>query len=302
VSRARLNTPSSVLSHPYGVADVEKLLGLPRSTVRSLILAGFVTPTRGVRNAWLFSFQDLIVLRTAQALSNAKVPARRITKSLKELRRHLPETMPLSGLNICAIADRVVIREGGSHWQAESGQYLLAFEGDPADGSLSVIERTQPMVARSGRKEASSAENDLPSAQEWFDRGAAAERADPNTALNAYGRAIAVDPAFVDAHINLGRLLHEAGRFAQAEQVYREAMKACGEDPLLLYNLGVLLDDMDRKMPALVAYEAALRGDPGLADCHYNLALLYEKLAKPQEAIRHMSRYRTLIGAGSKSR
>ena len=54
--------------HPYGVRDVEKLLGLPRSTIRALITAGFVSPARGPRNAWQFSFQDLIVLRTAQAL------------------------------------------------------------------------------------------------------------------------------------------------------------------------------------------------------------------------------------------
>ena len=55
--------------HQYGVRDIEKLLGLPRSTIRALIKAGFVTPERGPRNAWLFSFQDLIVLRTAQALA-----------------------------------------------------------------------------------------------------------------------------------------------------------------------------------------------------------------------------------------
>jgi tetratricopeptide (TPR) repeat protein len=65
---------------------------------------------------------------------------------------------------------------------------------------------------------------------------------------------------------------------------------------MLLYNLGVLLDDMDRKADAMAAYEAALRGNPGLADCHYNLALLYEKLEKPKEAIRHMARYRRLVG------
>ena len=82
---------------------MEKLLHLPRSTVRALIEAGFVTPSRGPRNALRFSFQDLIVLRTAQALTAAKVPARRITKSLKELRRHLPPSMPLSGLSIGAV-------------------------------------------------------------------------------------------------------------------------------------------------------------------------------------------------------
>ena len=80
----------------YGVREVEKLLRLPRSTIRSLIETGFVSPARGPRNAWLFSFQDLVVLRTAQAHAAAKVPAKRITISLKELRRHLPESMPLS--------------------------------------------------------------------------------------------------------------------------------------------------------------------------------------------------------------
>ena len=260
---------------------------LPRSTIRALIDAGFVSPARGPRNAWLFSFQDLVVLRTAQALAAASVPRRRITRSVKELRRHLPDSMPLSGLSICAVADRVVVKEGASRWQAESGQYLLAFEGDPADGSLRVIERNEaePPVT----------------AEDWFDRGIALESEDPDAALEAYEQAVAADPALLDAHINLGRLLHEAGRFAKAERVYRDAIKANGADPVLLYNLGVLLEDMDRKTEALEAYEAALRGNPGLADCHYNLALLCEELEKPKDAIRHMAQYRRLMGTKSTS-
>ena len=272
--------------HRYGVRDVEKLLHLPRSTIRALIAAGFVSPARGPRSAWLFSFQDMIVLRTAQALADAKVPQRRITKSVRELRRHLPDAMPLSGLSICAVADRVVVKEGGGRWQADSGQYLLEFEGDPADGSLSVIERNTAAEART-------------SAPEWFDKAVALEKEDTEAALAAYEQAIAADPALLDAHINLGRLLHEAGRFAKAEQVYRDAVRTCGSDPVLLYNLGVLLDDMERKAEAMEAYEAALRADPDLADCHYNLALLYERLERPKDAIRHMARYRALIGSRS---
>jgi DNA-binding transcriptional MerR regulator len=134
--------------HPYGVRDVERLLRVPRATIRALVEAGFVTPERGPRNSWRFSFQDLIVLRTAQALADAKVPQRRITKSVRELRRHLPDTMPLSGLSIGAVADKVVVREGRTRWQADSGQYLLAFEGDPADGSLTVIERARRRIRK----------------------------------------------------------------------------------------------------------------------------------------------------------
>jgi len=266
--------------HEYDVHDVEKLAHLPRSTIRALVEAGFVSPARGPRNAWLFSFQDLIVLRTAQALAEANVPRKRITQSVKELRRHLPDSMPLSGLSICAEADRVVVKEGTRRWQAESGQYLLAFEGDPADGSMTVVE--PPEAAPSG------------SAEEWFEKGAALEDQDAEAALQAYERAVAEDPALLKAHINLGCLLHETGRLERAERIYREAIRKYGSDPVLLYNLGVLLEDMGRKNDAMAAYESALRGDPRMADCHYNLGLLCRDLRKPREAIQHMAEYRRL--------
>ena len=230
--------------HKFGVREVEKLLRLPRRTIHGLIKAGFVSPSRGPRQAYVFSFQDLIVLRTAQALAAANIPAKRITKSLKELKRHLPEAMPLSGLSIAAVGDRVVVKEGASRWQAESGQYLLAFEGNPAAGDLKVMERKEEAL---------------------------------------------------EAQIDRGYALHEAGKLKEAEAAYRSALKAWGADPLLLYNLGVLLEDLDRKAEALESYQAALRADPAMADCHYNLALLCEQLRRPQEAIRHMAQYRRLV-------
>jgi len=267
------------MSH-YGVREVEKLLHLPRSTVRSLVQAGFVAPNRGPRGALQFSFQDLIVLRTAQELWAAKVPRRRIAKSMRELRRHLPEAMPLSGLRISAVADRVVVQEGASHWQVDSGQYLLAFEGDPASGSLSVVggERAAPA-----------------SAQHWLEKAAALEPANAKAALAAYERAIALAPNLLDAHINRGWLLHESGQLAEAESAYRAALAACDNAPAIFYNLAVVLEDLGRKEQALQAYKEALERDPRLADCHYNLALLYEDFGKSKEAIRHMAQYRRLV-------
>ncbi len=264
----------------YRLPEVEQLLGLSRGTIRALIDAGFVSPQRGPRRAWLFSFQDLIVLRTARSLAEAKVPAKRITASVQALRKRLPESMPLSGLRISAVGDRVVVREGASRWQAESGQYLLAFEGDPAAGSLSIIERK-----REGAPQG---------AESWFERALELEAGDPEGAAQAYGRAIEADAAFVDAHLNLGLLLHDHGRLAQAELVYRDGLRACGGAPLLHYNLAVLLEDMERKEEALAEYESALSIDPRMADGHYNLALLCRDLGRPKDAIRHMAQYRRL--------
>lgn len=269
--------------HQYSVRDVERLVRIPRRRIRSLVEAGFVSPVRGPRNAWLFSFQDLIVLRTAQALAAAKVPHQRITRSVKELRRRLPESMPLSGLNISAQAEGVVVKEGGRRWRAESGQYLLGFEADPAEHSPSALEG--PDAERPA------------DADDWFERGVALESQDPEGAIDAYERAIAADAGLLKARINLGCLLHEKGRLDRAEAVYREALRAHGDDPMVLFDLGVLLDDRRRPIEAADAYRTALRRDPRFADCHFNLALLFERLGRPRDAIQHLSAYRRLTAA-----
>jgi len=267
--------------HQYGVRTVEKLLQLPRSTIRGLIQAGFVTPARGPRGAFLFSFQDLIVLRTAWALSQAELSPRRIIRSLKRLRSQLPHNVPLSGLRIVAVGDRVVVQEGDTRWQADSGQYLLALEVDLAGGVLNVTDR---------RVEAKE------NAEDWFSHGATLEALDAAAAQDAYEQALAADPAHPGAATNLGRLHHLNGRLGAAEQVYRAGLAACGSDALLHYNLGVLLEDAQRIDEAAQSYERALRDDAGLADCHYNLARLHQALGRPREALRHLAQYRKLSG------
>ena len=268
----------TTITHPYGARDVERLLQLPAESLRALVKAGFVTPARGARNALRFSFQDLIVLRTAQALVASGVSNRRIAKALKALRATLPESMPLSGLSIIAVADQVVVRERGGRWQADSGQYLLEFEGDPAAGKLSIVER-KPHA---------------PEPEDWFERALELERTDPEASVRAYRQAIDSDPSHVDAWINLALLLHDGRKLNEALRVYMEALDVIGAEAVLLFNLGVLLEDMQRRKEAVQAYEGALRVDPRLADSHYNLSLLYQRLGKPREALRHMSLYRKL--------
>jgi tetratricopeptide (TPR) repeat protein len=247
-------------------------------------------PARGARNALRFSFQDLILLRTAQSLVSANVPQRRIVKALRELRRGLPESMPLSGLSIGAVGERVVVREGGKRWQAESGQYLLAFDGNPATGKLGVVER-KPEVA-----EAVAEAIKLAPPRDWFSDAVSLEsNDDAQAAVRAYGRAIAANQHHADAYLNLGRLLHDLGYLPEAEKIYRVGVKACPTEALLQYNLAVLMDDRGRRPEAIAAYLAAIRLDPDLADGHYNLALLYETVGKERDAIRHMAQYRKLV-------
>jgi tetratricopeptide (TPR) repeat protein len=271
----------------YSVRDVERVLRLSPATTRNLIKAGFVKPARGARREYRFSFQDLIVLRTARALIEANIPRQRIRRSLESLRRELPDSMPLSGLSISAVGDHVVVRDGEGQRRVDSGQYLLGLDVSLEDGVLRVVEHT---------REAPAPAADPAPAGDWFSRALALEAIDPQQALTAWRQAADEDPGNAAAWTNWGRLLHEQGQTRQAAEVYRRGLVAAGPDSLLLFNQGVLLEDLGEPTAAMAAYQTALDEDPDLADCHYNLARLYESLGKPQHAIRHLGQYRRLLG------
>jgi predicted Zn-dependent protease len=270
----------------YSVQDVERVLRLSRSTIRGLVEAGFVNPERGARREYRFSFQDMIVMRTARALIEAKVPRKRIRNSLEDLREHLPQTMPLSGLSITAVGDRVVVRDGKHRWRADNGQYLLGLDVVQENGILQMVEHRQPE---------SKPVPQARTAEQWFDEALKLEDADVRAARKAYEQATRLDPRHLASWINWGRLLHEQGVTAEAERVYRRAIDQCGPDPLLLFNHGVLVEDLGDTAAALREYHAALEEDPDLADCHYNLARLYQLLGRAQHAIRHYGQYRRLV-------
>jgi tetratricopeptide (TPR) repeat protein len=79
-----------------------------------------------------------------------------------------------------------------------------------------------------------------------------------------------------------------------AEAHFREAVRHEPDCALAWYNLGVVLEDADRAADALPCYQAAVRADASLADAHWNLSLLYERAGRRQEALRHLAIYRRL--------
>jgi tetratricopeptide (TPR) repeat protein len=264
----------------YTLSSIQSMLGLSRSVIAGLIAAGFVTPGRGKRREYRFSFQDVVLLRTAVDLQAARIPPRKILRSLQHLKATLPSELPLTGLRIAAVGNEIAVREGDTQWSADSGQLLIDFEVRPASRSFTLL-RHAPRAA--GR-----------TALDWFDEGVRQEDGDKSAAERAYRRAIELAPDFVDPVLNLGVLLCDAGRIADAVALYRAALKQRPREALLHFNLAVALDDLGQEEAALAHYEDCLRLDPSQADAHFNAARLHEGLGHATQAIRHYSAYRRL--------
>lgn len=269
----------------YSTKDVAALLGLSADQVRSYVRAGFLAPVQGPRGEYYFSFQDLILLRTAKGLLAARVPRRRVRLALQNLREQLPGDRPLTGVRIAAQGHHVVVRDGRAVWNPESGQAVFDFEISELAREASTLPLRTPETKPDEPAEA----------EDWYERGNELEEVSPEESMAAYRRALESDPGLADAHVNLGRLLHERGETAEAERHYRLALAARPEDETAAFNLGVALQDLGRLAEAVEAYEKALEIDHDLADAHYNLAGLYERLGRPEAAFRHLRTYRTLI-------
>jgi len=273
----------------YSTSEVAKILGLSPGQVRGYVRAGFLSPERGERGRMRFSFPDLVFLRTARGLMSARVPPRRIRRALERLREQLPEDRSINAVRIAMEGTRIVVEDGPRRWQPESGQAVFDF--DAAD----LAREAAPLGRRSFEEARTRSEaGDSLAADDWFEWGCELEASSPAEAREAYERALELQPDHASAHVNLGRILHEAGDPRAAEPHYLAALEVRPEDATAAYNLGVALEDMGKLPEALLAYQKAVRLEPDNADAHFNAASLAERLGRNAEAVRHLGAYRKL--------
>ncbi|MEM7586197.1 MAG: tetratricopeptide repeat protein [Acidobacteriota bacterium] len=279
----------------YSTREVAGLLDLSEDQVRSHVRSGYLEPQRGSQNELRFSFQDLVILRAAKGLEASRIPTRRVRQSLRNLQRQLPHGRNLAAVRLRAEGKHIVARAGNEAWEPLSGQRVLDFEG--AGAARQSRPQALESVADAAAPAAEAPEDAARTAEDWYELGVELESTASHEAQAAYAQAIALAAEHPDAHLNLGRLLHEEKRFAKAERHYRRALASRPADATAAFNLGVVLQDQGRSREAIAAYRQAVDADPSAADAFYNLAGLYQELGEAAAAIRSLKAYRALTGA-----
>jgi tetratricopeptide (TPR) repeat protein len=266
----------------YTTQDVAKMIGVSSGRLRAYLKAGVLAPERGSRGELRFSFQDLLLLRKAEGLVSQRIPPHRVRRALRMLRDRLPETHPLTGVQLGTDGSSVVVQEGSSRWQVESGQVLLSFDPPPAQTS------EPPLSILPSRPAPPAGEVATPTIDEMYEIGCHIDETDPEQAEASYRQVLMQAPEHADAHINLGRILHERSDLPAAEAHYRRALTIRPGDATALFNLGVALEDQGMNEAALEAYAQAIESDGRNADAHYNAARLYDLAGDYSSALRHL--------------
>jgi tetratricopeptide (TPR) repeat protein len=274
----------------YTAREVATVLGLSAGRLRSYLKSGFVAPARGDDGELRFTFQDLVLLRKAEGLVADRIAPQRVHRALRQLRERLPDGVSLSGMQLATEGREILVDDGRTRWRPDSGQVVFDFDRSSRDEGASVT----PLVRV--RPPGTPANDDAQhlTAQQLYERACAIEESSPGEARELYRRALVRDPDYADAHVNLGRLLHETNEVHAALLHYRSALRVRPQDATAAFNVGVALEDLNLRGEAIEAYEKAIVCDPQSADAHYNVARLLEQSGKPEIAIRHLLIYRQL--------
>jgi len=233
---------------------------------------GLIRAVRTSRQERHYTFADLAVLRHASA----------------ELSR--------------GVAFRAVVRDLVAERQ---GQLTLDFQrgGETTPAKVITLPAREPRSPATSASATSAGTDDqaLELATAYFAEGAELDLGDAaqrDAAMDAYRRALALDPTMTAALVNLANVHYARDQIVEAEALYEKALAmdvTCFEAH---FNLGNVYHDSGRYDLAARCYQRALKIDPTYADGHFYFAVTLEKLGRSADARPHWLAYQKLAPEG----
>jgi predicted O-linked N-acetylglucosamine transferase (SPINDLY family) len=137
-------------------------------------------------------------------------------------------------------------------------------------------ERARAQLAGGERETAAASarraiEADPGDAEAWTVLGLCLEALEPEPALAAWQKAIALAPGDPEPHFRIGDFERRRRRYDAAIAAYRAALATGSQHPVLLNNLGLALQEQGQLDEAMRCFAAAAQQQPDMAPAHANL-------------------------------
>ena len=252
--------------------EICRVLSLEERQLRSWEKQGLISTADN------YAFSDLLTLRTLNSLREQKIPVRQIRRTFRSLHDRLGQ-QPCD-VKIFTEGKRIGVQFSGQRIEPVTGQLFFDFDTANPGKTHALVPRHEPQRNRE--------QSDF-----WFQKGLELEQSNAPVAeaIDAYLKAVALNPNAAGALVNLGTIYFHKREWAKSEHYYRGAVEADPNYALAHYNLGNLYDERSDPDRAYAHYHAALRIQPQYADAHYNLALLHQGQGDMMKALSHWQTY-----------
>lgn len=284
----------------FTLQEVSRLTGAPVSKLRHWDRSGLLPAVRQADGRLRYDFRALIAARTALGLLQAGVRTAQVREAIEALRAWRPDVeAPLASLRVFSEGGRLVVRLDGALVEPASGQLVLDLPvGELARAAAELEGDVVPVEPLTPRPRPGEPQD----AQGWFEWALALEaEGGPNAEARVergYRKALELEPDHPGALLNLGNLLYQRGKLAEARDLYRSAVEAAPEYAEAHYNLANVLDDLGQSDAAVSEYREALALAPDFQAAHFNLALVLEKMGDRPAAREHWAAYLRLESEG----
>jgi len=104
-------------------------------------------------------------------------------------------------------------------------------------------------------------------------------------AIESYKQAIRIDPDVKEAHYNLGTVYIKSGKYQEAIESYKQAIRIDPDFADAHHNLGTAYGELGKHQEAIESFKHAIRIDPDHAGAHKNLGVAYVELNKRNSAL-----------------
>lgn len=282
IAQARPALPSPTVAVRYSRKDASRILRVPVQQICAWQRAGLLPAEHG--------FDFLSGVRQLRDLRRSRISAKSLRSSVEVMRRTLGVEEPLQSA-AARSGTRLTFRYAGALLDPLTQQFGFDFDA-AATASGPVLLRRE--VKQPGEATA------FARAQDLFQQAVQSEEraSTVQAAADLYREVLALWPAHAPAAVNLGTILYNQRRYAEAEAQYRFAAGIDPDYALAFFDLGNVLDELQRMPEAVDAYCRAIQLVPQYADAHYNLALAYERQGQRRRALRHWMIYTRLDPKG----
>jgi tetratricopeptide (TPR) repeat protein len=270
------------LSRYFSGEEVADVLVATATQLEDWESRDLVRPTVREPGQNLYSFIDLISLKSVQLLEQRGIDDARVRRLLESIRQRISDLEDRIVHRVLTIfEDRIILTQKNHFVDSRAGRVLMRLDLD---------ELIQAATDRIN--------HDLPTrtADQWFDEGMrqlASSGSSPQ-ALAAFGEVLKLDPNRVEAYVNIGKIHHREHRLVDAERSFRLALARDPYHAEAQCYLGGAMEDLNCLEEAITCYEKALAANPGLKRAYYRMGKACAKAQLWDRALKYWNRYLVL--------